>query len=152
MKGTVYASLNGYRWDDFSAYLFVSTDYGKNWKAIGNDLPPEPVNVVKEDPVNPNILYVGTDHGAYISLDKGQSFMAFVKELPAVAVHDLVVQERKKELVLGTHGRSFWKASVAEVQKMDSLILTKPVHIFALNEVQHSPFWGKNPKPIFKSK
>ena len=141
-EATVYASLNGYRWDEFSAFLYVSNDYGKNWKAIGINLPLEPINVVKEDPENENILYVGTDHGAYISLDKGQTFMSFVKDLPAVAVHDLVVHPRDKEIVLGTHGRSFWKADVSHVQQLNKEIMAKPIHIFAMNEIQFSTSWG----------
>ncbi len=142
-EGTVYASLNGYRWDDFNAYLFVSNDYGENWKPIGTDLPAEPINVVKEDPENDLILYVGTDHGAYISLNKGESFMLFEKDLPAVSVHDLVVQPRAKELVLGTHGRSFWKADISHVQQLNEELLAKPIYVFAMDELRYSENWGK---------
>src|SRR5205823_2768207 len=67
-EGRVYLALNGYRWDDFNPYLFVSEDYGTTWSQIGSELPLEPINVVKEDPVNENILYVGTDAGVYVSL------------------------------------------------------------------------------------
>lgn len=141
-EGTVYAALNGYRWDDFNAYLYVSNDYGASWKAIGTDLPVEPVNVVKEDPENANILYVGTDHGAYVSLNKGATFMSFVKDLPAVAVHDLVVHPGEKEIVLGTHGRSFWKADVSQVQQLTDELLAKPVHVFAMDPVRYSSRWG----------
>lgn len=141
-EATVYAALNGYRWDDFNVYLYVSNDYGQNWKAIGTDLPAEPVNVVKEDPDNPNILYVGTDHGAYVSLDKGATFMAFVKNLPAVSVHDLVIQEREKDIVLGTHGRSFWKAGIGHVQQLTEELLAKALHVFDMEPVQYSSNWG----------
>src|SRR6185436_15378904 len=75
-EGRVYASLNGYRWDDFNPYLFVSEDYGTTWSQIGADLSLEPINVVKEDPVNENILFVGTDNGVYVSFDRGKTFMA----------------------------------------------------------------------------
>ena len=73
-RGRVYVSLNGYRWDDFSPYLYRSDDYGQNWTRLGPDLPAEPINVVREDPANPDLLYVGTDHGVYVSLNRGQSF------------------------------------------------------------------------------
>lgn len=73
-RSRVYVSLSGYRWDDFNAYLYVSDDYGKNWTPIGTDLPMEPINVVKEDPVNEDILYVGTDHNLYVSLDRANIF------------------------------------------------------------------------------
>ena len=75
-EGRVYATLTGYRYDNFTPYLYVSEDYGATWKAIGSNLPVEPLNVVAEDPENENIVYVGADDGLYISLDRGQTFMA----------------------------------------------------------------------------
>jgi photosystem II stability/assembly factor-like uncharacterized protein len=113
----VYASLNGYRFDDFAPYLYVSEDYGSAWKQIGTDLPMEPINVVKEDPTNENIIYVGTDGGLYVSFNRGQSFMLWNGGLPrSVPVHDIVIQERENEIVLGTHGRSLYIAKLDDVQ------------------------------------
>jgi ligand-binding sensor domain-containing protein len=117
-EGRVYTSLNGYRNDDFTPYLFVSEDYGTTWTAIGKDLPAEPINVVKEDPKNENIIYVGTDGGLYVSFNKGQSFMMWNAGLPkSIPVHDIAIQERENEIVLGTHGRSIYIAQLEEVQK-----------------------------------
>ncbi len=117
-EGRVYASLNGYRFDDFNPYLYVSEDYGATWTAIGKDLPAEPVNVVKEDPKNQNIIYVGTDGGLYVSFNKGASFMMWNAGLPkSVPVHDIAIQTRDNEIVLGTHGRSVYIAKLDEVQK-----------------------------------
>ncbi|WP_373512145.1 WD40/YVTN/BNR-like repeat-containing protein [Persicitalea sp.] len=152
-EGTVYASLNGYRDDNFLPYLFASTDHGQTWKAIGTDLPAEPINVVKEDPVNANVLYVGTDHGVYVSLDKGGSFMRMSGGLPAVAVHDLLVHPRDKELVVGTHGRSIFVADVSLVQKLADTLRSKSVYAFTLDPVTYSTRWGKvnkyqEPKPL----
>ncbi|MEO6757824.1 MAG: glycosyl hydrolase, partial [Saprospiraceae bacterium] len=98
-RGRVYVSLSGYRWDDFRAYLYASEDYGQHWQQIGLDLPVEPINVVREDPVNPDLLYVGTDHGLYLSLDRGRTFQALGGDFPAVPVHDLVIQSRSNDLV-----------------------------------------------------
>ncbi|WP_375444858.1 WD40/YVTN/BNR-like repeat-containing protein [uncultured Fibrella sp.] len=147
-EGTVYASLNGYRNDHFTAYVFSSTDYGQTWTAIGKNLPAEPVNVVKEDPKNPNLLYVGTDHGLYISLDKGQTFMPLSGKgaetrLPAVAVHDLVVHPRDADLLVGTHGRSLYTVNLEHIQQLTDSILTKPLHLFALKPVTASTAWGR---------
>jgi len=146
-EGTVYVSLNGYRDDHFKAYVYRSTDYGQNWQPIGTDLPAEPVNVVKEDPKNANLLYVGTDHGLYVSLDKGRSFMRMLGDeagrLPAVAVHDLVVHPRDNELVVGTHGRSLYVASVAHLQELTDTLLAQPLYVFGIKPGQYSPGFGR---------
>lgn len=140
-KATVYASLNGYRWDDFNAYLYVSTNYGDTWTRIGTDLPVEPINVVKEDPKNANILYVGTDHNLYVSLDKGKTFQTMSNGLPNVAIHDLVVHPRDRELVVGTHGRSLFIADVQHVQQLDDKTLAKDLVVFDLKK-QMNRGWG----------
>jgi photosystem II stability/assembly factor-like uncharacterized protein len=141
-EGTVYVALNGYRWDNFTPYLYMSSDYGKTWRRIGKDLPMEPVNVVKEDPVNARILYVGTDHGLYVSLDGGESFMAMTNELPSVAVHDLVIHPRDNDLLVGTHGRSLYIASVKELQQLSPEVLAMPLAVFELKKQRYSPRWG----------
>ncbi|HUC83146.1 MAG TPA: hypothetical protein VMR70_19710, partial [Flavisolibacter sp.] len=102
---------------DFAPYLYVSEDYGATWSAVGKDLPMEPINVVKEDPKNENIIYVGTDGGLYVSFNRGQSFMMWTGGLPkSVPVHDIAFQERDNDIVLGTHGRSIYVANLADVQ------------------------------------
>ncbi len=115
--GRVYIALNGYRWDQFDSYVYVSDDFGDHWKRIAIDLPYEPVNVVKEDPVNENIIYIGTDQGLYVSLNRGLQVMT-LGDLPSVAVHDLAIQPRDHELVVATHGRSFYKCNVAHLENM----------------------------------
>lgn len=140
-KATVYAALNGYRWDDFTPYVYVSNDYGETWERIGKDLPLEPVNVIKEDPKNANILYVGTDHGVYLSLDKGKSFMA-MSNLPDAPVHDLVVHPRDNDLIIGTHGRSIYIADVEHLQQLDEALLAKSLHVFEVEKVRYSNRWG----------
>lgn len=117
-EARVYVTLNGYRIDNFAPYVYVSDDYGKTWMQIGKDLPNEPVNVIREDPKNDSILYVGTDGGLYVSFDKGNSFMMWNKGLPkSVPIHDIAIQQRENEIVLGTHGRSLYIAKLDEVQK-----------------------------------
>ena len=142
-KGRVYVALNGYRWDRFDAMVYVSEDNGKSWKQIGKDLPTEPVNVIREDPVNENLLYVGTDHGMYVSLDRGTTFMLLDEKLPKVAVHDMVVHEDAHDLLVGTHGRSIFKVDVAELQQMTINILSKPVHVFNIEAPTYSERWGE---------
>ncbi len=139
---TVYVSLNGYRWDDFNSYVYKSTNFGETWVKIGNDLPAEPVNVIKEDPVNKNIIYVGTDNGLYASIDRGESFMGMTNNLPFVPVHDLVVHPRDKKLVVGTHGRSIYLADVSQFEKLDENILSKKLFVFDVENINYNDKWG----------
>jgi photosystem II stability/assembly factor-like uncharacterized protein len=118
-EARVYISLNGYRYDNFAPYLYVSNDYGLTWYQIGKDLPCEPINVIREDPKNDSILYAGTDGGLYVSFDMGQTFMCWNAGMPkSVPVHDIAIQQRDNEIVLGTHGRSLYVAKLDDVQQL----------------------------------
>ncbi len=135
-KARVYVSLNGYRWDDFKPYVYVSEDFGATWTNISSNLPAAAVNVIKEDPENMNVLYLGTDNGAYVSLDRGASWQVFAGGLPNVAVHDLIIHPEARELILGTHGRSIYKADMTLLQgisgnPMDYVVVSKPQPINA---------------------
>lgn len=140
----VYVTLNGYRWDDFNSYVYVSEDYGNTWKSIRSNIPMSPVNVIKEDPENENMLYLGTDNGAYVTFNKGEKWEAFHKNLPAVAVHDLVIQPEAKDLLLATHGRSFYKTNIAPLQKMNANLLSKNTTLFPFEDVSYSARWGSS--------
>ncbi len=142
-KGRVYVTLNGYRWDNFESHVYRSDDFGKNWTRIGLDLPAEPVNVVVEDPHNPDLIFVGTDHGVYASLNQGGAFMAMFDTLPRAPVHDLKIQAREKDLVIGTHGRSIFIASIIEVEEMTPALIAEELHLFSPDPVFYSSFWGR---------
>jgi hypothetical protein len=139
----VYLSLNAYRWDNFEAFVYRSNDEGKTWNRIGLDLPLEPVNVIKEDPKNENLIYVGTDQGLYISLDRGEHFMFMQDGIPAVSVHDLVIQPQQNHLIVGTHGRSIYKADVSQVQQLTDQIQNKGIHLFTIPSITYNKNWGK---------
>ncbi len=143
-KERVYVTLNGYRWDDFKVYAYTSDDYGATWKAINSNIPTSPVNVLREDPENENILYLGTDNGAYISFNRGEHWEAFSNGLPNVAVHDIVIQPEAKHLLLGTHGRSIYKADLAALQQMEESMRNKPITLFKLEDVNYSSRWGSS--------
>lgn len=115
--GTVFVSMTGYREDDFATYLFSSEDFGETWASISSNLPMESINVVREDPTDPDILYVGTDLGVFVSLDHGSSWHSLSATLPTTPVHDLVVHPRDGEIIIGTHGRSIWVADLTTVRK-----------------------------------
>ncbi|MEO1727084.1 MAG: glycosyl hydrolase [Bacteroidota bacterium] len=151
--GRAYVSLNGYRFDNFTPLVFVTEDYGQSWTQLGamgteGGLPNEPVNVVMEDRENADLLYVGTDHGLYVSLDRGQSFMALMATgtdaaMPNAPVHDLAYHHAAHDLVVGTHGRSIYRASVAHLQQLTADVRSKPVHLFAADDIRHSGAWGR---------
>ena len=117
-ESRVYITLNAYRDDNFTPLLFVSEDYGNSWSRLGNDLPTEPLNVVKEDPKQEKILYVGSDNGLYASLDGGKTFMAFGTGIPSVPIHDIVIQKIANEIVIASHGRGIYIASLDLLQKI----------------------------------
>lgn len=142
-KERVYVTLNGYRWDDFKSYVYVSDNYGATWKEIGSTLPGSPVNVIREDPENEQVLYLGTDNGAYVSFDRGTSWHAFSEGLPHVAVHDLVIQEREKDLVLGTHGRSIYIADISLLQEMSTSSMNS-LQLSVTDAVEASRRWGSS--------
>lgn len=136
-----YVSLNGYRDDDLTPYLYRTDDLGEKWTSIADGLPAEPINVVREDPENEDVLYVGTDRGVYLSLDRGASWTTLPAALPNVPVHDLAVHPRDKELVAGTHGRSVWVIDVEPVQLLTEEFAAKDLHVYAIDEVQASRGW-----------
>jgi photosystem II stability/assembly factor-like uncharacterized protein len=140
-KERVYATLNGYRNDNFESYVFVSEDFGATWTAISNGLT-QSVNVIVEDSANENILYVGTDNGLFISIDKGTSWQYFSNGMPKVAVHDAVIQTKAKELIVGTHGRSIYKIDISKVQELTKDVLAKNLHLFKVNDRTKSDRWG----------
>ena len=149
-KDLVYVTLNGYRSDDFTPYVFKSKDRGKSWTAIASNLPNSPVNVLREDPENKNILYLGNDKGVYISFNQGNTWEAFSKGLTAAAVHDIVVQSKAKHLVVGTHGRSIYIGDISKIQKVTPELLEKSLHLFELEKVRHSQYWGQKRSPWSK--
>jgi photosystem II stability/assembly factor-like uncharacterized protein len=104
---TVYLTQNGKRDDDFAAYIWKSDDFGDTWKDISSNIPLGPVNVIREDPVDRNILYAGTDIGVYMSKDQGASWNV-LGNLPTVYVHDLVIHPRDNIIIIATHGRGIW--------------------------------------------
>lgn len=139
VEGRVYAVLSGFQWDHFNAYLFVSDNYGATWTQLGTDLPMEPLNVVREDPVNENLIFIGSDNGLYASLDRGKTFMRMTGGLPPVAVHDLVIQPREHDLVVGTHGRSIYIANIKELELLNDTVLRQDLFVFEKTEIEQQP-------------
>ena len=105
----VYLTLTGLNYDDFNKYIFVSENYGKNWRSISANLPDEPMNVVVEDPTNEDILYVGGHRGVYISYNRGNSWSYLGKGMPATSVSDIEIDDATGDMIVATHGRGIYK-------------------------------------------
>jgi photosystem II stability/assembly factor-like uncharacterized protein len=115
-EGTVYVAQRGREDDDFAAYLYKSTDYGKTFKSVAANIPAGPVNVIREDPRDPNILYAGTDFGAYVSTNGGTTWAVLGGNLPSVQVSDLQYQKRDNVIVISTYGRGMYLLDAMKVR------------------------------------
>ncbi len=129
-----YVTFDGHRTNDFKPYIYMSSDFGRTFKSISANLPsdgPDFVHVVREDPVNKNLLFAGTDVGVYMSLDRGGSWQKFMTGLPTVPVHDLKIHPRDRELIAGTHGRSIWIVDIAPLQQLVDTTRARAIAFFA---------------------
>ena len=108
-KNVIYVAFNHHKYGDFKPYIFKSEDKGKNWKNISSNLPERgSVYSIEEDHLNENLIFCGTEFGAFFSSDKGLSWSQLSNGLPTIAVRDITIQERENDLVLGTFGRGFY--------------------------------------------
>jgi hypothetical protein len=130
LPGTAYVTFNGYRSDDFKAYVYKTADYGQTWTSIAAGLPGKAVNVIREDVVNPNLLFVGMDFGLYVSIDGGKAWTEMKNNLPTQPIHDLQVHPREHDLIVGTHGRGIFIADISALQEIDSKVLASDAFLF----------------------
>lgn len=107
-EGTVFATFDGHYQGDFTTYVYRSDDFGASWTRLGADQMQGYAHVVVQDSENPNLLFVGTELGLWVSLDGGEQWARFKENLPQVPVHDLAIQERERDLVIATHGRGIY--------------------------------------------
>ncbi len=129
----VYVSFERHMLDDFRPYIFKTADGGKSWKNITGNLPAKAyVQIVREDPKNPKLLYAGTELGLFASYNGGNEWIRLgLKNLPHVAVHDIKIHPRENDLILATHGRSLWIIDDATpIQQMSSELVSRDAHLF----------------------
>ncbi|HEX5436539.1 MAG TPA: hypothetical protein VFW98_05250 [Gemmatimonadaceae bacterium] len=130
---TFYVSFDNHRTNDFTPYLYVTHNGGKSFASIANNLPtggPNHVHVIREDPVDQNLLFVGTSVGAYVSRDAGAHWQRFMTGLPTVPVFDLQIQPRAHDLIAATFGRGIWITNIAPLEQMSSNVLAESAHLF----------------------
>jgi photosystem II stability/assembly factor-like uncharacterized protein len=128
--GTAYVTFDNHRSADYAIYIFKTTNYGDSFLKLSNGIPPEAgtVHVIREDPVNPNLLFAGTEFGIFVSFDKGANWHRMKNGLPTVPVFDIQIHPREHDLILATHGRSIWiMDNISALEKWDDKVLTSDV-------------------------
>ena len=127
--GTAYVAANRYQQDDFKPYVFRTDDYGENWTAITNGIgATDFARAIREDIKVPKLLYLGTEHGIYISFDDGAKWESLRQNLPDTPVHDIAVEER--DLVIATHGRGFYVMDHIAPLRQGGLQTTTNFHLY----------------------
>ncbi len=136
--GRVYLVANNYRNDDYANYVYASDDHGQSWRRIDGGLPPERVaRTLREDPRNPDVLYLGTELGAFVTFDRGASWTELRGGMPTQAVNDLQVHARDNDLVLATHGRGIWILDdLNALQELTPEVRASPLHVFSSEPAQ----------------
>lgn len=135
--GTVYAAFDGHQHDDFTNYLFRSTDFGATWTAITSNLPAgRVIRVLREDLRNPRVLYLGTEQGLFVSMDAGTSWREF-RGLPRLPVYDIAIQGRENALVVATHARGIYILdNLNAVQEFSPVVEQSPAHLFTIQPAE----------------
>ena len=129
---TAYVAVDGHRSNDLKPYVYVTRDYGRTWTKITNGLPEYGnLQVVREDPKNPNLLYAGTEFGLFVSLDGGRNWEKFMNNYPTVRTDDILVHPRDGDLIVATHGRSIWIADdITPLQQLTPSVAAADAHLF----------------------
>ena len=128
-----FVTFDNHRNGDFKPYVFMTTDDGKSFRSIAANLPSDGVNyvhVIRQDLVNPDLLFLGMDVGAFVSVNRGQSWQRFMTGLPTVPVHDLRIHPRDHELIAATHGRGIWIVDINALQQLTPRVMAEDVHLF----------------------
>lgn len=147
-EGRAYATFDGHRTNDYKPYVYVTEDFGKSWKSLAGTLPSVgSTYVIKEGTRNADLLFVGTETGLFVSLDRGENWTKY-GGLPTVPVHDLVIHPRELDLVIATHGRSLWSVPVGALEQLTSAareqdaVLCKPANVYLMGRSRASGFDG----------
>jgi photosystem II stability/assembly factor-like uncharacterized protein len=160
--GACYVVFDGHRTDDHKPYVYVTKDYGQTFTSIAADLPMGNANVIREDPKNRNLLFLGTEYALYVSVNAGKEWKRFMTGLPAVRIDDLLIHPRDNDLIVGTHGRSIWIVDdITPLQQLSDAVMNADVTLFApragvawrtdtqlsINVGGSKHFRGENPQP-----
>ncbi len=141
--GVAFVTLDAHRDGDFRPYAFRTDDFGRSWAPIVDGLDPSgSVRVILEDPTNPNVLYLGTEHALYVSANGGSSWAKFMSSLPTTTYIDIEIHPREHDLVLGTHGRSIWVLDDARpLAQWSTEVAASPLHFFPVRRTTTMHYW-----------
>jgi photosystem II stability/assembly factor-like uncharacterized protein len=132
-QGTVYVTFDNHRNADYGIYIFRSTNFGDSFQRITNGIPPTAgtVHVIREDPVNANLLFAGTEFGLFVTFDRGANWRPMKNGLPTVPVFDVQVHPREHDLILATHGRAIWiMDDIAALEQLNEEVLKSDLKVF----------------------
>jgi len=125
-----FVTITGFHRDDFRPFVFRTDDYGASWRSIASNLAKASANVLAEDQVNPSLLFLGTDHGLFVTMDGGARWVPFQSNMPVLPVRDLVIHPRENDLVVGTHGRGAFVTDITPLQQLTEAVLAQDVYLF----------------------
>jgi photosystem II stability/assembly factor-like uncharacterized protein len=148
--GRVYATFDGHRNGDYAAYVYVSENYGEDWRRIDGSLPDGwSVNVITEHHRAPNLLFVGNEVGVFFSIDRGENWTPLKNNLPVVPIDDIAIHPRENDLILGTHGRSAWiMGDIGPLEELSADLMAQAGHVFPMKttvmwaQMGDWPFYG----------
>jgi len=142
-----YVAFENHRWNDFTPYLFATEDGGKSFHSIVNNLPKSSpadyLHVIREDPHNRDLLFVGSSRTAYASIDRGKTWSKFATNFPTVPVFDLQIHPRDHELIAATHGRSLWIVDIAALEQLTPKVYSAGTYLF---QPKTAFQWGEGPQ------
>ncbi len=150
-EGTVYATFDGHRQNDFATYIYASNDFGQTWRAVNANLTDEIARTLTEDTRNPDVLYLGTETGLFVSIDRAKSWMRVKANLPTVRIDEITLHPRDNAMILATHGRSIWILDqiapfqeYAAAQAADAKLYTPPPSVMYRRPAtdRNYEFWG----------
>ena len=132
---TCYVTYSGYRThNEDKSYVYVTHDFGQTWEDLSEEMI-NPANDIEEDPHNPDVLYLATDYGVFITVDKGKNWVEMSSSAPDVIIMGLAIQERERDLAIGTYGRGFYIADIHPLKEFKAEVFAKDAHLFDIQRV-----------------
>ncbi|HXV85416.1 MAG TPA: hypothetical protein VD793_01900 [Gemmatimonadales bacterium] len=140
--GGAYAAYDAHRDGDFAPYVYHTADFGRTWTSRGGGLPTGSVNVIAEHHANPQLLFLGSEHGLFVSGDAGASWVRFMPNLPTTLFDDIEIHPRDNDLVIGTHGRGIWILDdLSPLVEWSRAVANQPAHLFTIRPATIFQFW-----------